>query len=96
MRTRKFDYTLGVLIAVSTPLFSVALAMEAFPILKEISDIHNAAWTIIATRAITFAAIINAALFFIALNFNRERVAKGVLHGCLPAVVALIYFQFFN
>ena len=45
-------------------------------------------------RAITFGIVINAVLFFTALNFDKDRVARGIMLSCLPSVAGVIYFQF--
>jgi hypothetical protein len=45
-------------------------------------------------RAISFGVIINAALFFAAVNWGRDHVARGILFSCIPSVIAVVYFQF--
>lgn len=45
-------------------------------------------------RAISFGVVINAALFFAAMIWEREQVARGVLFSCIPGLIAVIYFQF--
>ena len=44
-------------------------------------------------RAISFGVVINAALFFAAMIWEREQVAE-VLFSCIPGLIAVIYFQF--
>ena len=75
-------------------MFSIAVALETYPVLKELGDVTNPAWRLIVMRAITFGIIINAVLFFTALNFDKDRVARGILISCLPTVAAVVYFQF--
>ena len=94
MRTRKIDFIAGLLVGLGAPLFSIAVALEAFPVLQDVGDVTNPAWQLVTMRAISFGTIINAILFFTALNFERERVARGILTSCVPSVIAVIYFQF--
>lgn len=72
----------------------MAIALETFPVLQEVGDVTNPAWRLIVMRAISFGVIINAALFFIAMNFGRDNVSKGILISCVPSVLAVVYFQF--
>jgi hypothetical protein len=62
--------------------------------LADIGDIGNPAWRLVVMRASTFGVIINAVLFFTAINFEKDRVARGILLSCLPSVAAVILFQF--
>ena len=62
--------------------------------LADIGDIGNPAWRLVFMRAITFGVIINAVLFFTAINFEKDRVARGILLSCLPSVAAIVLFQF--
>jgi len=72
----------------------MAIALETFPVLQEVDDVANPAWRLIVMRAISFGVIINAALFFIAMNFGSDNVSKGILISCVPSVLAVVYFQF--
>ena len=62
--------------------------------LADIGDIDNPTWRLVVMRAITFGVIINAILFFTAINFEKDRVARGILLSCLPSVAAVVLFQF--
>jgi hypothetical protein len=94
LKNKKIDFIAGLLVGLGAPLFSIAVALEAFPVLQDVGDITNPAWNLVTMRAISFGAIINAILFFTALNFDRDRVARGILTSCIPSVIAVIYFQF--
>ena len=59
-----------------------------------LTGIGNPAWRLVVMRAITFGVIINAVLFFTAINFEKDRVARGILLSCLPSVAAIVLFQF--
>jgi len=85
---------IGFLVGIGAPLFSIAVALESFPALKEIGDVANPAWRIVVMRAITFGVIINAVLFFTSVNSSRDTIAKGILFSCIPSVIAVFYFQF--
>lgn len=94
MRNKKYDGLIGFLVGIGAPLFSIAVALESFPALKEIGDVTNPAWRIVVMRAITFGVIINAVLFFTSVNSSRDTIAKGILFSCIPSVIAVFYFQF--
>ena len=72
---------------IGAPLFSLAVAMETYPVLREVGDVTNPAWRLIVMR-------LRLPLFFTALNFDKDRVARGIMLSCLPSVAGVIYFQF--
>ena len=95
MKNRKLiDYFAGFFVGIGAPIFSIAIAIDNNPMLADIGDIDNPAWRLVVMRAITFGVIINAVLFFTAINFEKDRVARGILLSCLPSVAAIILFQF--
>lgn len=91
---RILDYFAGFIVGIGAPIFSMAIALENYPMLADIGDIGNPAWRLVVMRAITFGVIINAVLFFTAINFEKDRVARGILLSCLPSVAAIVLFQF--
>jgi len=91
---KKIDQFIGFIVGLGAPVFSIAVALETFPVLQDIGDIANSAWRLIVMRAISFGVIVNAALFFAAMIWEHEQVARGVLFSCIPSLVAVIYFQF--
>jgi hypothetical protein len=91
---RILDYFAGFFVGIGAPIFSIAIALENYPMLADIGDIGNPAWRLVVMRAITFGVIINAVLFFTAINFEKDRVARGILLSCLPSVAAIVLFQF--
>lgn len=95
MKNRRIlDYFAGFFVGIGAPIFSIAIALENYPMLADIGDIGNPAWRLVVMRAITFGVIINAVLFFTAINFEKDRVARGILLSCLPSVAAVVLFQF--
>lgn len=95
MKNRRIlDYFAGFIVGIGAPIFSMAIALENYPMLADIGDIGNPAWRLVVMRAITFGVIINAVLFFTAINFEKDRVARGILLSCLPSVAAIVLFQF--
>lgn len=95
MKNRRIlDYFAGFIVGIGAPIFSIAIALENYPMLTDIGDIGNPAWRLVVMRAITFGVIINAVLFFTAINFEKDRVARGILLSCLPSVAAIVLFQF--
>jgi len=91
---RILDYFAGFFVGIGAPIFSIAIALENYPMLADIGDVGNPAWRLVVMRAITFGVIINAVLFFTAINFEKDRVARGILLSCLPSVAAIVLFQF--
>ena len=91
---KKIDQIIGFIVGLGAPVFSIAIALETFPVLQDIGDTANPAWRLIVMRAISFGVIINAALFFAAVNWGRDHVARGILFSCIPSVIAVVYFQF--
>ena len=95
MKNRRIlDYFAGFFVGIGAPIFSIAIALENYPMLADIGGIGNPAWRLVVMRAITFGVIINAVLFFTAINFEKDRVARGILLSCLPSVAAIVLFQF--
>ena len=95
MKNRRIlDYFAGFFVGIGAPIFSIAIALENYPMLADIGDVGNPAWRLVVMRAITFGVIINAVLFFTAINFEKDRVARGILLSCLPSVAAIVLFQF--
>ena len=75
MKNRRIlDYFAGFIVGIGAPIFSMAIALENYPMLADIGDIGNPAWRLVVMRAITFGVIINAVLFFTAINFEKDRV----------------------
>lgn len=90
----KIDLIIGIVIGLCAPLFSIAIAVETFPVLQELGEIANPAWKLIAMRAVSFGVILNAAFFFLIMNWGRDHMARGILIACVPSIIAVIYFQF--
>jgi hypothetical protein len=95
LKTRRIiDYFAGFIVGLGAPVFSIAIALDNYPMLADVGDLGNPACRLVVMRAITFGVIINAILFFTAINFEKDRVARGILLSCLPSVAAIILFQF--
>jgi len=90
---KKIDQLIGFVVGIGAPVFAIAVALESYPVLEDLGDIANPAWRIIVMRAITFGIIINAAIFFAAINWGRDQVGKGILFSCIPSLSAVVYFQ---
>ena len=90
----KIDLIIGIVIGLCAPLFSIAIAGETFPVLQELGEIANPAWKLIAMRAVSFGVILNAAFFFLIMNWGRDHMARGILIACVPSIIAVIYFKF--
>jgi divalent metal cation (Fe/Co/Zn/Cd) transporter len=92
--SRRAEFIIGFLVGIGAPIFSIAIALDNFPVLKEIGDVANPAWNLVVMRAISFGVIINAVLFFATVNQGRDSVSKGILASCVPSIAAVVYFQF--
>jgi hypothetical protein len=41
LRNRKIDFIAGLLVGLGAPLFSIAVALEAFPVLQDVGDVPS-------------------------------------------------------
>lgn len=82
----------GFAVGFITPLFGVAVLFEIFPALYQLELIDYRATRFLLLRVGTFGLILNAGIFALALNFNKEKVAYGILNACVIYVIALFVF----
>lgn len=76
-----------------TPIFGSAILLELYPNI-DLDELDNYSLNTVIVRLLTFAVLINAGLFFLALRLNREGLGRGVLMGTLIVAIAIIYFKF--
>ena len=92
--SRKLEWFFGVFFGLLTPLFGVAVFLQIYPMLQAVDNWYDPAWQLILVRLATFGVMLNALVFFIALRFNKESIAKGVLWACGVYLVPLLILQF--
>lgn len=92
--SKKVEWVFGFLFGILTPLFGLAIFFQIFPELKTVVEWNDPAWQLILVRLTTFGVILNAFVFFLALRFNKEPVAMGVLWACGVYLVPLLIMQF--
>lgn len=67
---------------------------QFYPELGRIDMLENASLRVIITRVSTFGLILNAGLFFLSIQLERDRVAKGLLYSTLIYIFLLILYKF--
>ncbi|MDX5326981.1 MAG: hypothetical protein LPK80_12060 [Bacteroidota bacterium] len=90
----RFEFILGFLTGIVTPLFGLAMMYQFYPELGRIDMLENASLRVIITRVSTFGLILNAGLFFLSIQLERDRVAKGLLYSTLIYIFLLILYKF--
>jgi uncharacterized membrane protein len=90
----RYEKLLGFLVGVLTPVFGITVMYDIYPELQRIDAIENDALKIIITRVSTFGLILNAILFFTAIQLNRDKAASGILSACIIFVFLLIVYKF--
>ena len=53
--------------------------------LANVGDVGNPAWRLVVMRPSLWSSLM--LLFFTAINFEKDRVARGILLSCLPSVL---------
>ncbi len=92
--SKKLEWFFGFIFGLLTPLFGIAVFLQIYPILLTVTEWYDPAWQLILVRLATFGVMLNAIVFFIALRFNKESIAKGVLWACAVYLVPLLLMQF--
>jgi len=85
---------MGFIFGLLTPLFGMAVFLQVYPMLATVNNWNDPAWQLILIRLTTFGVMLNALVFFIALRFNKEAIAKGVLWACGAYLLPLLILQF--
>lgn len=93
-RNRRFEWFIGFFFGLLAPVFGLALFVEMYPALQSIDNLLDPAWVRILVRLATFGLIFNALLFFAALKFDKESIAKGLLWASACYLIPLLVLQF--
>ncbi len=89
------QWLMGLLIGLITPLFGIALILEARPELLGIQNISEEELIKqINVQIITLGMIINAALFFIFLRFQKEDLSRGILFVSVLYLIGIFIYRF--
>ena len=92
--SKKFDWVLGFIFGILTPIFGFAVFLQIYPSLYTVTEWNDPAWQLILVRLATFGVMLNAVVFFLALRLNKEAVAKGVLAACVTYLFPMVIMQF--
>ncbi len=88
-------WMLGLLIGLITPLFGIALILEARPELLGIQSIsEDELIKQINVQIITLGMMINAGLFFIFLRFDKEDISRGILFISVIYLLGIFIYRF--
>ncbi len=85
---------LGFVLGAMMPLLGIFIVLEARPELMGIQRFEGEIVKHINTQIITLGMIINAALFFLFLRFNREEVSQGILFISVIYLIAIFIYRF--
>jgi hypothetical protein len=89
------QWWLGLLIGIFMPLIGIAIIMEARPELIGIQRISEEELIKqINVQIITLGMIINAALFFVFLRFQKEDISRGILFVSVIYLVGIFIYRF--
>jgi len=75
-------------------MFGIAIFTQIYPVLNEVNDWNDPARQIILMRLSTFGVMMNVAVFFLSLRFNKDKIAMGVLWACVIYLAFLGIMQF--
>lgn len=93
-KLNKYETLLGFVVGFLTPIFGITVMYDIYPDLQNINLLEDNTLKILITRVSTFGVIINAGLFFLGLQMNREKAAKGVLSASLIYVILIVVYKF--
>lgn len=89
------QWWLGLLIGLVTPLFGIALILEARPELLGIQRFSEEELIRqVNVQIITLGLLINAALFFLFLRFHKEDVSRGILNVSVIYLLGIFIYRF--
>lgn len=89
------QWWLGLMIGLFMPLLGIAIILEARPELLGIQRLSEEELIKqINVQIITLGMIINAALFFLFLRFEKEDVSRGILFVSVIYLVGIFIYRF--
>ena len=92
--SKRVEWFFGFFFGLLTPLFGTAIFIQTFPILKTVDDWYDPSWQFIMIKLATFGVMLNALIFFVALRFDKDKIAMGVLWASGVYLVPIVIAQF--
>lgn len=89
------EFILGLTLGLLTPVFAIAILLEYYPRVNPNEQLDHFTQVFLFSRVIIFAVVLNAAVFFAGLRFNRDGLSRGILIACIICVLAVAYLKFF-
>jgi hypothetical protein len=93
---KKIEWALGFFFGLLTPIFGIAIFMQIYPVLATVTEWRDPSWQLILIRLGTFGVMMNVAVFFLALKFDKEKIAMGILWVCVLYLALLGVMQFIS
>lgn len=88
---RKTDIFIGVLIGIASAVIGCYLFVEAFTPYHFMDGIAVYRAQQILGKVITLGAILNIAIFFLLLKFNKEMMARGVILATILLTLVTLF-----
>ena len=91
---RKVETILGFLLGILAPIFGLSLFFEMNPEYALVDNFEASRFKDLVLQIALVVMLMDSALFFIILQFNKESVARGVLAGMIAFFVAILIYRF--
>lgn len=85
---------LGIIIGLLMPLLGVYLMLDTRPELVGIQKFEGDIVKQVNVKIITLGMIINAGLFFVALQLNKEEAGRGILMSSVLYLIGIFIYRF--
>ena len=91
---KKLPLLLGVLLGLVIPVLGIFIMLSARPELQALREFEHEVVRQVNVQLITFGMLMNAALFFVFMRFEREQIARGILASSLAVLVLIFIYSF--
>ncbi|MGB0177616.1 MAG: hypothetical protein ACPF9D_10650 [Owenweeksia sp.] len=88
------QWIVGLLTGAIMPVLGIFLVLDARPELVGLQRFEGEIVKHVNTQIITLGIIINAALFFIFLQFNKEDISRGILFASVVYLILIFVYRF--
>tara|TARA_B100000678_G_C18207398_1_gene501952 strand:- start:1312 stop:1605 length:294 start_codon:yes stop_codon:yes gene_type:complete len=88
------QWIMGLLMGIIMPILGIFLVLDARPELVGLQRFEGEVVKHVNTQIITLGIIINAALFFVFLQFNKEDISRGILFASVVYLVGIFVYRF--
>jgi len=82
------------LLGLVVPMLGVMIMLEVRPELMGIQRYDSDIVKQINVKIITFGMILNAALFFVILRFQKEEMSQGILFASVAYLIIIFIYRF--